>query len=159
METIGLTPKFQTYIEVERQTDISETGSKTMAYTLKPGLTTINQKASTETKRIKEEIYQVYTKGTEEEISWIFQLKTEKAILEGILQAEQLGILELKSKSCMIEATFEVEDKDVRITQTSGLWDQDMSLEEKGMLETEFYSEFIKPLLRPYVSRVELCHE
>ena len=157
METLGLTPQFQTVYEIERTTEKSEAKGSDTAFTTRPGVTLKGNNISTEARKFTDKIYQVYAKGTEEEISYVFQLETSEPILQGILQAEKLGNLEVNSKPCQIEATFHIGD--IQIIKTTGLLDQNMSREQAAIVEIDFFENFIKPQLLPYISRAELLYE
>lgn len=159
METLGLTPLFQTVIEIESQTEQSQANEKSLEFTLRGGFTAKGNQVTKKVSKFINQTYQVYTKGTEEEISWIFQLKTSEPILQGILQTEKLGTLKVDSKPCQIRATFEIQDEDVQIIWTSGLWNQNIDRAKTALLEREFYYHFIKPQLTPYISRAELTYE
>lgn len=157
METLGLTPQFQTVYEIERSTEKSDAKGSDKAITTKPGVTFKRNKVSTEAIKFTDKIYQVHSKGTEEEISYIFQLETSEPILQGILQAEKIGNIEVTSKPCQIEATFEIEH--IQITKISGIPNQYMSRERAALIEMEFLENFFKPQLLPYISRAELLYE
>ncbi len=163
METLGMTPQFQKVYEIEKSTEQSQSEAKGWAITLRGGFTTTETKVTTEARKFKDEKYQVYTqvytKGTEEEMNWMFRLETNQLILQGILQAEKLGNLEVNSKPCQIEATFQIEDEDVHIICTSGLWNQNIDQAKIALLEREFYYRVIKPQLIPDISRAELLYE
>lgn len=157
METLGLTPQFQVVYEIERSTEKSEAKGSDTSFTTRPGVTLKGNNITTEARKFTDKIYQVYTKGTEQEISYVFKLETSEPILQGILQAEKLGNLEVKGKPCQIEATFQIGD--IQIIQTSGLLNPNISREKAALLEIDFFEDFIKPQLLPYISRAELLYE
>ncbi len=126
METLGLTPQFTTVYEMETSTEQSQSEAKSVAITFRGGFTTTETKVTTEVRKLKDKKYQVYTKGTEEEMNWMFLREKSQPILQGILQTEKLGNLEVNSKPCQIEATFQIEDEDIHIITTSGLWNQNI---------------------------------
>ena len=154
LETLGLTPKFKTVIEIERQPEESQANEKSLALTLtRGGFTTKGNQVTTEARKFKDEKYQVYTQGTEEEMKWVFQLEASPPTLQGILQAENLGTLEVNSKPCQIEATFEIYQEDMHITVDG------TTPEKAALVEKKFYSRLIESKLIPYISRAGLLYE
>jgi hypothetical protein len=61
---------------------------------------------ATEKEAYKE--YAVYTKGTEEEPIWVFSSKSQDEMLSGQLTKESLGVIDVATGPCKVEATFEI---------------------------------------------------
>ena len=159
LENLRLTPQLQEKIEIESQVENSEGTENTLAVTPRGGITTKDNQVIKEVYKFKDEAYQVYTKGTDENPALVFQLQTDKEILIGGWQKKQIGILEVNDKPCTIKAFFEVQDEDIRITSATGIWSKNIIRNKTVWLQRELLLREIKPKLQPYISKAELLYE
>lgn len=102
---------------------------------------------------------QITTKGSEENPAWAFAVETGQPVLKGLLKQALLGTLNVKTKPCYIEATFEVTKRDIYITDAEGLWPSDISRNKRAVLERMIALRLLESKFQPYVSRVELHYE
>lgn len=101
---------------------------------------------------------QITTKGSEENPAWAFAVKTGEPVLKGLLNQASLGILNVKAKPCLVEATFEVSKRDIYLTDAEGLWPSDISRNKRAVLERAIALHLLQSKFQPYLSRVELCY-
>ena len=159
LENLRLTPQLPEKIEIESQVENSEVTENSLALTSRGGITTKDNQVIKEVYKFKEEAYQVYTKGTDENPALVFQLQTDKEILIGGWQKKQIGILEINDKPCNIEAFFEVQDEDIRLTSATGIWSKDIGRAKIAWLQRELILGWLIPKLQPYISKTELLYE
>jgi hypothetical protein len=164
-ETLNLTPPFSTAFDVERQAEEGKENEISGSIGIKLGAEAKTKEISKETSKIKERIYQVYSKGTEEEPIWIFEVKTNELFLMGILKSETIGTLDIHNKPCLVEARFTVRNEDdIYPIEFVGNWIKDEKLiRPKGLLLAIYGKKKvipswikIKQQLKLYISRVEL---
>ncbi len=103
--------------------------------------------------------FQVTTKGSVENPTWVFEVETGKPGLKGLLKNVKLGTLDVTAKPCCIEATFEVSPQDVYLTEDEVLWPQNISKKRRVVIERAIVSCFLKRKLKPYLSRQELRYD
>ena len=159
LENLGLTPQLPEKIAIESQVENSEGTENTLAATLRGGITTKDNQVIKEVYKFKDEVYQVYTKGTDQSPIWVFQLQTDQEILIGGWQKKKIGILEVKDKPCTIKAFFEVQDEDIRLTSATGIWSKGIIRNKAVWLQRELLLREIKPKLQTYISKAELLYE
>ncbi len=159
LENLGLTPQLPEKIEIENQIENSEGTEDTVALTLRGGYTAKNNQATKEVYKFKDEAYQVYTKGTEENPILVFQLQTDKEIFIGGWQKKKIGILEVDNKPCTVEALFVVQEEHIRLTSATGIWSKDIGRAKIAWLQRELILSWLIPKLQPYISQAELLYE
>jgi hypothetical protein len=117
LETLGLTPSFKPTLDIEILKEKGTDKEGSGAFGFKTGIEGKIKKGRKSSKKHQEELCQVYAKGTtggktiEEKPSWVFQTKIEQTTLQGLLRKETLGILEINTKPCKVEATFNLKSK------------------------------------------------
>ncbi len=159
LENLRLTPQLPEKIEIESQVENSEGTENSLALALRGGITTKDNQVIKEVYKFKEEAYQVYTKGTDENPIWVFQLQADQEIFIGGWQKKKIGILEINDKPCTVEAFFEVEDEDIRLTSATGFWSKDIGRAKIAWLQRELILGWLIPKLQPYISKAELLYE
>jgi len=102
---------------------------------------------------------QITTKGSEENPAWVFEVETGEPVLKGLLKNEKLGTLDVKTKPCRVEATFEVSKRDVHLTDGEGLYPPDISRNKRAIIERTIALHLLKSKLEPYLSRVVLQYD
>jgi hypothetical protein len=93
--------------------------------------------------------------------TWIFEVKTDKEVLEGLLQNATLATIDVQGKSCSLVATFEITNpQDICITDAQWLWVKDISDKKKKIIAAAIVRHFLEKKLKPisYLSRVELSY-
>ncbi|MEL6578655.1 MAG: hypothetical protein AAFQ14_02795 [Cyanobacteria bacterium J06621_12] len=126
------------------------------------GLASSDQSIKKLTEKVKYEEHQIKIKGTEKNPIWIFEVKTDKEILEGLLQDENLATINLKADSCSLVATFHItKPEDICIIDAQWLWVKEISDKKKKVIAAGIVRRFLekKINLNSYLSRVELVHE
>lgn len=126
------------------------------------GLVSSGQSTRRLTETLTYNTHQIKIKVTEENLIWLFEVKTDKEILEGLLQNENLATINLKGKSCSLIATFNIiKPKDICITDAQWLWVKDISDKKKKVIAAGIVRRFLekKINLNSYLSRVELTYE
>ena len=159
LENLGLTPQLPEKIEIESQVENSEGTENSLALALRGGITTKDNQIIKEVYKFKDEAYQVYTKGTDENPALVFQLQADQEIFIGGWQKKQIGILEVDDKPCIVEAFFEVQDEDIRLTSATGIWSKDIIRNKTVWLQRELLLRKIKPKLQSYISSARLSYE
>ncbi len=159
LENLGLFPQLQERIEIESQVENSEGTENSLAVTLRGGFTTKDNQVIKEVYKLKDEAYQVYTKGIDKNPVWVFQLQTDKEIFIGGWQKKKIGILEINDKPCTVEALFEVQDEHIRLTCATGIWSKDIGRAKIAWLQRELILGWLIPKLQPYISQAELLYE
>lgn len=115
----------------------------------------INQ-ASTAGKEYEYKEYQVHTEGYLNDPTWIFQVKTERDILQGLLQNADLATVTLQAKPFTATATFEVmDDDDVYLIDGSLLWQKNITQIKIAVLERSIVKRWLNFALqeKPYLSQ------
>ena len=102
---------------------------------------------------------QVTTKGSQENPTWVFEVKTGQPVLKGLLKNAKLGTLDMTAKPCRIEATFEVLPQDVYITEAEGLSPKHISKKRRAVIERAIARRFLERKLKPYLSRQVLQYD
>jgi hypothetical protein len=102
--------------------------------------------------------YQVSQKGPENNPTWAFEVETGETYLKGTLAKTELGVLTVTARSCCVEATFEVSQRDVEVIEAEGPWLKDIIPEKRKTLDIGLVKLLLKHKLTPYLSRVELRH-
>jgi hypothetical protein len=153
---------FQTVIEKEIQ---AETGtgkqSGVQLVAKNPGLTASSQATTKTSDKVKYQEYQVTTRGDDNTPTWIFEVKTDKEVLEGLLQNTTLATIDVQGKSCSLIATFEItKPQDICITDAQLLWVKNISDKKKKIIAAKVRRLFLEQKLEPisYLSRVELSY-
>jgi hypothetical protein len=159
LENQGLTPPLLAKIEMEKQIENTEGIEDSLALTLRGGITIKGNQTTKEGVKFKDDIYQVYTQGTDEKPVWVFQLQTDKKIFIGGWQKEKIGILQINAKPYSVEGLFEVKKEDIRLTSATGIWSKDIGRNKTAWLQRELLLSWLKPKLQPYISRAELFYE
>lgn len=102
---------------------------------------------------------QVTTKGTETNPVWSFEERAGEGVLKGLLSEQKLATLNGTAKQCYVEATFEVSNRDVHLTDAEGLWPQDISRNKLAVLYEVLARFLLNNKLKPYLSRAELRYD
>ncbi len=161
LENIKLDNKFQTVVQKKVQVETASESQIGAAVTANPGV----RASSRETKKTAENVeykeYQVRTKGGLKDPTWVFEVKTDKEILQGLLQDAELAIIDVKAKPCSLVATFNVtRPEDLRLTDAQWLWRKNITKKKLAVIERGIVRHFLekKVKLEPYLSRVDLPH-
>jgi hypothetical protein len=125
METVKLTPKFFAEVVVENMRENSEEQEKSIEVKVSGGVTGKQKIVTKNSIKYQDVINQVHLQGTEEGPIWTFFTKsanapeqtTDDLILQGLLQQESLGILEITGNSPKVTAFFMFDDEDIKITK------------------------------------------
>jgi hypothetical protein len=147
METVKLTPKFFAEIIVENVRENSEEGEKGVEVKVSGGVTGKQRTVTKNSTKYQDVINQVYLQGTEESPIWTFYAKSANApeqttnnlILQGLLQQESLGILEITGNSPRIAAFFRFDNEDIKITKEPATLPQSFRL--KNEKRESFYNQ------------------
>lgn len=102
---------------------------------------------------------QITTKGSEENLAWVFVLKTEEPILQGIIKNVILATINVTAKPCRVEAVFSVSAQDVYITESEGLWSENISKKRRIVIQRAIVHRLLKRKLKPYLSRQEMRYD
>jgi len=98
----------------------------------------------------------VTTKISEEHPAWIFEEERDELVLKGSLKKVNLATLNILTLPCRVEATFEVSQRNVCLTDAEGLWLPDLSRNKKAVLDRLIVQRLLEPKFKPYLSRAEL---
>ncbi|MCA1994798.1 MAG: hypothetical protein LDL41_22535 [Coleofasciculus sp. S288] len=101
----------------------------------------------------------VTPKVSEENPAWIFEEERGDPVLKGVLRQETLGTLNAIDLPCRVEATFEVSQRDVCLTDAEGLWPPDISRNKRAVLARLIIQRLLAPKFKPYLSRAELHYD
>ncbi|NER21127.1 MAG: hypothetical protein F6J96_10525 [Symploca sp. SIO1C2] len=101
----------------------------------------------------------VTTKISEENPVWVFEEERDELALKGSLLKVNLATLNILALPCRVEATFEVSQRNVCLTDAEGLWLPDLSRNKKAVLEKLIVQHVLEPKIKPYLSRAELRYE
>jgi hypothetical protein len=102
---------------------------------------------------------QVTTKGSQKNPAWVFEVETGEPVLKGSLKNAKLATLKAIAFPCYIEATFEVSLRDIYLTETKGLWPQNINRNQLAVLKRGIAQLLLKRKFQPYLSRQELRYE
>lgn len=104
-------------------------------------------------------ICQVTTKVSEENPVWIFEEESGKPVLKGLLDRTKLATINVMALPCRIEATFEVSQRDVCLTDARELWPPDISRNKRAVLDRLIIQHLLEAKFQPYLSRAELYYD
>jgi hypothetical protein len=102
---------------------------------------------------------QITTKGVEENLAWVFALKTDQPTLQGIIKNVILATIDITAKPCRVEAVFSVSAQDIYITESEGLWSENISKKRKIIIQRAIVHRLLKRKLKPYLSRQEMRYD
>jgi hypothetical protein len=164
LKNIKLKNDFQTVVETEVQEEKGGEGQIGAQGALKSaGINVGTKTAKKKSVKVKTLESQVRTGGgTPDKPSWIFEVKTSKDILQGLLQKTELAIIDVKSKPCRLVATFVVrKTEDICITNGELLWSKNITKKKIAVIQRTIARLLLNEILnqKPYLSRVELVHE
>jgi hypothetical protein len=164
LKNIQLKAEFQTVVETEVQEEKGGERQIGVQGALKTaGINAGSKTAKKKSVKVKTLEYQVRTGGgTPNEPSWIFEVKTSRQILEGLLQKTDLATIDVKSKPCRLVATFTLrKTEDICITNGELLWSKNITKKKIAVIERTIARRWLNEILnqKPYLSRVELVHE
>lgn len=114
---------------------------------------------SQETEQLPVNICHITTKISEENPTWVFEEEMGGLVLKGVLEQVKLATLNAIAFPCHVEATFEVSQRDVCLTDAEGLWPPDISRNKKAILARLIIQRLLEPKLKPYLSRAELHYD
>ncbi|MCF2150366.1 hypothetical protein IQ276_028840 [Desmonostoc muscorum LEGE 12446] len=104
-------------------------------------------------------VCQVTSNNSESNPTWEFELKMNGSVLRGSIQKENLGTLNLTDKPCYVEATFEVSQRYVHLTDAEEIYPEDISRNKQIVLEIIIRKHLLEKKLQPYLSRAELHYD
>ena len=164
LKNIKLKDEFPTVIETEIQKELERERQSGVKVVFKnPDITAGSKITKKEVEKIKNKEYQVRTGGGKvDEPIWVFEAKTDKAILEGLIQDTKLTTIDVKSKPCHLIATFIVKNtQDICITNGELLWSKNIIKKRSKIIERGLARLFLNEILnqKSYLSRQELVHE
>lgn len=156
LETFGLTRSLKTQFQIEIQKENSQENDRGMS--IKNPINMNAKSRTKETQKFVHEVSQVYTRGTEEQPTWVFQTQNSDKIIVGFLSQVKIGDLQVENKPCVVEAIFEITDENIEVTKTTGVW---MNAQRNILAVTQraFLLKMIRPQIDPYISRAELLYE
>lgn len=155
LESLALTPVFETVIELEVQNEESSETEGSTSVSVTGGVSARTKGSRKTATKAKYRDYQVTSRGSEIDPVWIFEAKTTPT-LSGKLDKELLGVLQLTEKPARVVSVFEIRGQmDLHLTQAGGLWTKDISRNKSALLEREIFLRTIAPKLQPYLSRME----
>ncbi len=82
-----------------------------------------------------DDYFEITTKASETEPTWIFTLKTTKSVLANSLKRVKLGTVQTITESFTLTATWTVLPADVTLIDAEDLWVHDISPNKHGILE------------------------
>jgi hypothetical protein len=100
-------------------------------------------------------VHQVTQKGSSEMPAWVFEATTGAPFLKGELQGVKLGTLQIDQQPWNLTGTFEVELKDVHLTQLEGIWLRDLIPAKRVVLDRIIALHILKNVLQPYLCKIE----
>ena len=101
-----------------------------------------------------DDYFEITTRASETEPTWIFTLKTTK--LAEPLKQVKLGKIKTIAQPCNLMAAWQVSPANVRLTDAEDLWRHDLSPNKHGVLERTIAFFFYKNLLSTYLSWLQL---
>jgi hypothetical protein len=163
LKNIKLKGEFQTVVETEVQEERGSENQGAVQVGIKNREITSSRKtAQKKSEKVKNTEYQVRTGGGNlNEPSWIFEVKTNQEILEGLLQDAELATIDVKSKPCSLEATFGVKKtEDIFITNGELLWSKNITKKKIAVIERGIVRLLLNEIInqQPYLSYVKLKH-
>jgi hypothetical protein len=102
---------------------------------------------------------QISTKGSEENLAWVFALKSDEQVLQGIIKNVVIATIDVTGKPCRLEAVFSVSAQDVYITESEGLWSENISKKRRSIIQRAIVHRLLKRKLKPYLSRQEMRYD
>lgn len=162
LENIKLDGEFQTEVEIKVK-EGKETGGQIDGKLggKSQGIGGIVKNTSKQEKELSYKDYQVSTEGSLQDPAWVFEVKTNKEILEGLLKSADLAEVQVNAKPFSLLATFEVEDnQDIHLVNGSLLWKKNITKKKMAVLERSIIKRWLQEILKekPYLSRQELTH-
>ncbi len=157
----NLNPEFQIFVpkEVSRiqGNELQESSEASLS------VKAVNAKANSSrkeslgsTEKIVYNSYQVSSKGDESSPAWVFSLKNnDNSVLTGLLNCK-LCTVNILDDPCTLEATFHVSKRDIRITDTDGIWPSSTINNQRAIIEREIFFALIKDYIGSYVSKTVL---
>lgn len=101
----------------------------------------------------------VTTKVSEENPTWVFEEEMGQPVLKGLLERVKLATLNITALPCRVQATFEVSQRDVCLTDAEGLWSPDLTRNKQAVLTRLIVQRLLEPQFKPYLSQAELHYE
>jgi hypothetical protein len=111
--------------------------------------------------KVKYKDFQVKATGTLTEPIWIFEVKTGKEILQGLLQNTPLATIDVTAKPCKLVPIFNVtRPEHICITDGAYLGTSNISKKKTAVIERGIIRRLLEGRLKekPYLSRVELTY-
>ncbi|MGB7444691.1 MAG: hypothetical protein WA919_26790 [Coleofasciculaceae cyanobacterium] len=96
---------------------------------------------------------------SEENPTWIFEQEKGGPVLSGLLNRVKLATLNVLSLPCRVEATFQVNRRDICLTDAQGLWPLNLSRNKRAVLDRLIIQRLLEPKFKPYISRAELQYD
>ena len=100
--------------------------------------------------------FEITTKASETEPTWIFTLKTTKSVLADSLKRVKLGTIKTITQPFTLTATWTVFPADITLTDAEDLWRHDLSPNKHGVLERTIVFFLCKNQLPSSLSWIEL---
>ncbi len=162
LENIKLNGEFQTEVEITVK-EGKETGGQIDGKLggKSQGIGGSVKSASKQEKELSYKDYQVSTEGDLQDPTWVFEVKTNKEILEGLLKSADLAEVQVNAKPFSLTATFEVENnQDIHLVNGSLLWQTNITKKKIAILERSIVNRWLKEILneKAYLSLQELTH-
>lgn len=160
IEKQELTAKLENEIEFEIHQEKGRELEGSTSLDIKTGLIAKTKGINKTSTKANFKTYSIFTRGTEEQPIWVFEVNKYQPVLQGQLNEVTLGLVNMFAKPCCIEAVFEIRgQQDISLTEADGLWSKDIGRNKLAILERELFLRFIAPKLKPYLSRVEVQYE
>lgn len=167
LKNIKLKNVFQTVVEKEIQEEWGRESQSGVQVELKnQGFNAGLKQAGKKSEKVNTQEYQVnFGGGKLDEPRWIFEVKTGRDILEGLLQNTELATIKIESnesKPCLIVATFEAEKpEDICVTNGELFGSKNITKKRIAVIERKLVRLFLDEVLnqKPYLSRVKLTYE
>jgi hypothetical protein len=162
LKNIKLNNVFETV--VEKEVDVEKGREKQVVGNLGINLggSATGKESDKTGEKVKYKEYQVRVTGTLTEPTWIFEVKTHKQILQGLLQNTPLATIDIRSKPCKLVATFNVIAEHIFITDAAYLGISGITKKKTAIIEKAIIRRLLDEKLNlediPYLSRVELVY-
>jgi hypothetical protein len=161
LKNIKLKDEFQTVVEIEVQEEKASEEQVGATVAVTPGLAATWRETGKTAEKVKYQAYQVSTKGELNDPIWVFEVKTNEEILQGLLQNTELATIDVKTKPCCLVATFYVmEPEDICLTDAQWFLTKQIPKKKMAVIERRIVRLFLEKKLKqkPYLSRVELAY-
>jgi hypothetical protein len=161
LKNIKLNDVFETVVEKEVDVEKGRESQAVGNLGINLGASGTSKESNKTTDKIKYKEYQVRATGNLTEPIWIFEVKTDKEILQGLLQNAPLATIDVTAKPCKLVVTFNVtRPEHICITDGAYLGANSITKKKTAIIERGIIHRLLEGRIKekPYLSQVELTY-